>query len=198
MSVAYWSGNKRFLTLTLCGDNWQTRRNRVKQLTYTANAAHGAVSLVWCVEPNPADTGHHIHALTGGAYIDQDDWSTMADAVGMGEVCWISRAQTRGAASYVSKAGLYSAKGCGGGPDEYAAWLALGGGRGVHWSRRAFGGECFATAYKAFCADKGYGGDDPGPWVREALTEPYSAFSGHRIAPEGKDPRGRPATLLDA
>lgn len=169
MSVAHHAGCTRFLTLTMVGEHWQQRRARMKQLVFDLHGQGHDVDIVWCVEPNPGENGHHVHGLTGGAYVDQDVWSDTANACGMGEIVDIRRAETDAAGHYAVKAGLYSTKGCAGGPDAYGAWLGHGGGRGVHWTRRAFGGQTFPAAYAAFCAARGFAGSDPGPWVREPI-----------------------------
>lgn len=171
MMLAHWSGLHRFLTLTAVGDDWQTIRARIKRFVYDVRQERGHVDVVWCVEPNPANTGNHIHALTGGQWVDQRDWSSLADRRGLGEVVWIEDTLGWTAAAYASKAGLYSVKGAGGGPEAYGEWLELAGGRGVHWTRRAFGGLTVAEARAAWNEEKARGRLDPGPWVREPIAD---------------------------
>lgn len=155
------------MTLTLCGHDWPTRRNRVKRLTHAVKADYATWNIVWCVEPNPRKTGHHVHALVEAPFVEQPWLSITCDRLGLGKRVTIEAARSDEAGHYAVKAGLYSAKGCAGGPAAYGRWLQLAGGRGVHWSRRAFAGRTFPEAYVEYLEAKGWTATDPGPWVRE-------------------------------
>jgi hypothetical protein len=89
-AIAY-AAPERAMLLTLVGDDWQTIRARMKRLRYDLVEELGRVEWVWHVEPNPAGTGHHVHAWQHGDFLDQSKLSRMAARRGMGEVVRISR-----------------------------------------------------------------------------------------------------------
>lgn len=169
MCAASFRGHERFVTLTGLGDTWQIRRGRVKRLVHELAARGARTTLVWTVEENPRETGFHAHGLSGGDWASQRLWSRACDAVGLGRVMWIEKAAGDAAGMYATKAALYSTKLVQSGPEVYASWLSNNGGRGVHWSRGAFGPGGFPQAKRDYLAATVGESSDPGPWIREAL-----------------------------
>lgn len=169
MCAASFLGAERFVTLTGLGETWQTRRGRVKRLVHELHARGSTITLVWTVEANPRATGYHAHGLAGGDYVPQKRWSRACDAVGLGRVMWIEKAKSDAAGNYATKAALYSVKLADGGPEMYREWLQNNGGRGVHWSRRAFGPGGFPAAKAEYLRAVRGDSADPGPWIREPV-----------------------------
>lgn len=89
-AIAY-ARPERAILLTQVGDEWQTVRARMKRLRHELVRELGEVEWVWHVEPNPAGTGHHVHAWQHGDFLDQAALSRMAARRGMGEVVRINR-----------------------------------------------------------------------------------------------------------
>lgn len=85
------SDPQRFITLTLVGEDHQTRRNRMKALRHDLINLVGDCDWAWHVEPNPAGTGHHVHAYQRGDFLPQNELSRLAQRRGMGEVVWITK-----------------------------------------------------------------------------------------------------------
>lgn len=86
---------QRFLTLTQVGEDWPTVRARMKRWVYGLRGEGFDLEVVWSVEPNPAGTGHHVHAWQRGAYLPQDAVARVADRNGMGAIAdirkWVAR-----------------------------------------------------------------------------------------------------------
>ena len=129
---------ERFITLTQVGDDWQTRRNRLKALRHDIINAVGECDWAWHVEPNPAGTGHHVHAFQRGDFIPQAELSRLATRRGMGRVVDIRKFELpadQGANYGVKMAGVtYGLKAT----EQEAtmkAYLDANGGRLVHSSR---------------------------------------------------------------
>jgi hypothetical protein len=169
MAVAYRTGNTHFVTLTNVGTDWQQIRNRVKQFVFELRSEDRPFWFVWCVEPFASRKQNHIHGLASNIYVEAELMRIVADRVGLGRRVGIEDARTDGAAHYAIKAGLYSVKGVGGGPDTYRDALELNGGRLVHWSRRAFNGLNYGEAKDRYLTARRQGAHDPGPWVREPI-----------------------------
>jgi hypothetical protein len=127
---------ERFVTLTQVGDDWQTRRDRVKKLTFELRQAiAGEWQLAYCVEANPRATGFHLHAWQRGSFVKQKLLSEIADGCGLGRVCDIRRWKSKGDldGAYGIKGLMYGLKSAEG--DGHQKYLLANGNRLVHASR---------------------------------------------------------------
>jgi hypothetical protein len=127
---------ERFVRLSLVGDDWPTRRQRFKRLTYELRqTVSGKWEWCYCVEANPRGTGYHAHAWQRGSFVKQSVLSDLADSVGMGPNVDIRRWENRNDldGAYGLKGVMYGLKTIdGGGHHKY---LAANGNRLVHASR---------------------------------------------------------------
>lgn len=157
---------ERFVTLTLVGNEWPTIRNRVKRFVFEARAAGMELELWWTVEVNPKGTGHHVHALQHGRYMDLQALRGCARRAGLGWR-WLKPERIRNvedAAGYALKAATYVSK-------ETAVSLAMNGGRVGHTTRgywREPGGKRAAIAR---AVDEFVSGEGGKTWVIE--SEPW-------------------------
>jgi len=106
----------------------------------------GSVQWVWTVEPNPAGTGHHVHAEQRGAFVPVRQLSRLARREGMGQVVDIRRIRMGVDVSsrYLVKlaADAYGTKLARGDMEQLGAYLRANGGRQmVHASRGFWRGQ---------------------------------------------------------
>lgn len=66
---------------TLAGEDWQTRRARVRRVRYRLRQRWPWLQDCWHVEPNPRGTGHHVHGLLHSALPDELRGSAYREAV---------------------------------------------------------------------------------------------------------------------
>jgi hypothetical protein len=159
---------ERRVVLSAVGDDWNTVRQRVKRLASSLRRDLGAGWEWWWVcERNPKLTGHHVHALVRGPFVQQSRLQELCSREGMG-IPWIGvwrpeRVRGRaGAYEFKGLVGAYELKGASG--DH----LALNGQRLAHWSR-GWWGQPYRALLKGMVGD----GGDPGPWVREKRPVPF-------------------------
>ena len=130
---------ERLIGLSLVGEDWQTVRARVRRLRYDLRHQLGRrFEDCWHVEPNPAGTGHHVHAWQRGGFVPQGVLSRLADARGMGRVCDIRAWRPEGplAEGYGLKlAGVRYGLKLAESSDQMFTYLEANGGRLVHASR---------------------------------------------------------------
>lgn len=74
-SVMAWGATQadrvRLVTLTLLPSDWQRARGQVRDLVRRIRKKW-SLEWAWAIEPNPAGTGHHAHAIQWGDYLPQD------------------------------------------------------------------------------------------------------------------------------
>jgi hypothetical protein len=129
------SAPERAILLTQVGNDWQSVRDRMKQLRCDVAAEVGAFQWTWHVEPNPQRTGHHVHAWQHSAFVPQRLLSSRAAGVGMGGFARINRIRSVAAAgSYGLKGISYGLKGVEA-EDEGLGYLVDNGWRLTHQSR---------------------------------------------------------------
>jgi len=126
---------ERLVTLTRVGDDWQTIRSRVRDLSYDVRRSGRDWNVAWSVEPNPKGTGHHVHALHYGAFVPQRTLSRLSDAAGLGPVVDIRRVTRRLEASRYGLKLAASAYGVKMADGELESYLRCNGGRVIHTSR---------------------------------------------------------------
>lgn len=137
-AIAY-AAPERALLLTQVGDDWQQVRDRMKKLRYRVAQEVGAFHWVWHVEPNPAGTGHHVHAWQHGSFVPQARLSALAGRSGMGEFARINRIRSQqGAAQYGLKGLGYGLKATAGTDEQGLTYLIENGSRLTHQSRSFF------------------------------------------------------------
>lgn len=178
----------RAILLTDVGDEWQTARNRAKQFAYHVKRKLG-VPFDWCwhMEPNPKDTGHHMHAWQRGKdFLPQRALAEVARSVGMGPVAFVNRVKSkRGEAlGYGMKlAGVAYGMKMAEAEDTMGVYLEANGNRLVHASRgfwrdedgKAFSGQ--REAMTAWARRSRTGSDDQGEWVLVAEGQLAAARS---------------------
>jgi hypothetical protein len=150
---------ERAILLTQVGNDWQTCRDRIKQCRYWLAQEVGPFEWVTHVEPNPAGTGHHVHAwqhsgnprvgmghgVNGAgsderrtAFIPQALLSSVARRCGMGGFARINKLRSaKGAGTYGLKGISYGLKGVEA-DDEGLTYLVDNGWRLTHQSRGFF------------------------------------------------------------
>lgn len=125
----------RFITLTNCPADWQTRRGQVRDLRRRLQASGYPCEWVWTTERGGRTGMVHVHAIQYGAYVPQ---RVLQDAWG-GRRVDIRRADPRHG-EYISKSAgavaQYISKGAASDLDQA---LDLNGGRLHHWSRGWWG-----------------------------------------------------------
>lgn len=126
----------RFFTGTLAPEDWQARRQKMRDLRrYLAKRGH-KWECAWTTERGSRTGMVHVHGLQHGDYVPQrllqEIWGARVD---------IRKIETGGVARYVTKDALkvagYTVKGSAAsmGVDRMNAFLDLNGGRPMHWSR---------------------------------------------------------------
>lgn len=162
VSVMAWGAAQtraRFVTLTLAPENWQQRRQKVRDLRRLLRRRGFRWEFAWSTELGSETGMVHVHGLQHGDYVPQavlqDVWGAIVD---------IRAVRTpRGAAGYALKEAArvagYAMKGSrvdvrsvestppadladsGGKEDPLRAHLDLNGGRAAHWSRGYLHGQ---------------------------------------------------------
>lgn len=160
----------RAMLLTQVGREWSDVRRNVNRFREYLKRKDVAVGeWVWHVEPNPAGTGHHVHAWQHGRTKLPSAWvlSEVAGAVGIGVVVRVNRVRsTVGAASYGLKgvrAMGYGLKGTA----EGGGYLPTNGGRLTHQSRSFFrvdGRPVPVRVAERLAMRALFPSADPGPW----------------------------------
>lgn len=127
----------RAIRFSLVGDDWQTARARIARVRYDMVDAGYAVQWAWHREPNPAGTGHHVHAWQRGDYVPQRALQRICERRGLG-IPYIERLKQstsdRRGIGYGLKGIRYGLKGAES-TEQRATYLAVNGGRLVHASR---------------------------------------------------------------
>jgi hypothetical protein len=156
---------ERAILLTQVGDDWQTVRARANRFKYAVQQATGKpLEWVYSVEPNPAGTGHHLHAWQRGTFLSQRMLSDLADAAGMGAFVRINRVRsTAGAGQYGLKGLGYGMKGVEA-TESRVAYLLANGRRLTHQSRGFFLGADGRPAPVRAAESAASAGQDSGPW----------------------------------
>lgn len=136
---------ERAITLTQVGSTHQERRARMKRLRYCIEHEMGRrVEWAYHVEPNPKETGYHVHAWQRGDFLDQRELSRLADRCGMGSVVWIERMKrlhgTPGINYGLKLMGIEYGLKMVESDQQMGVYLECNGGRLVHTSRGFFVG----------------------------------------------------------
>lgn len=159
-ALAAWSirhaDRARFVTMTLAPEDWQQRRQKVRDLRRLLARRGYSWEAAWSTEKGSRSGMVHVHALQHGSYIPgrvlNEVW---------GARCNIKAVETGGVARYVTKDALrvagYTVKDstatAGAGYQDY---LDFNGGRPMHWSRGFLHGldkRSALTAMKAELAE---------------------------------------------
>lgn len=157
---------ERAILLTQVGDDWQLVRGRTRRLKFELQKQLGKeFEWVFHVEPNPAGTGHHVHAWERGAYIPQRMLSAAAEKIGFGGFARINKIKSvTDAASYGLKGLGYGLKGVHA-AESRSAYLVANGKRLTHQSRKFFldssGEPCGVREAERSAARAG---KEPGRW----------------------------------
>jgi hypothetical protein len=177
MAIGY-ANPQRFIRYSLVGNDWQTIRNRMKDLRYTIRKEGYAYEDCYHVEPNPAGTGHHVHAFQHGDYIPQRELVEMADSAGLGRNTDIRKwtAATERSTAYAMKSAAgYGMKSAGESYEAGATYLAANGKRLHHHSRGYFrhpwGEHIGAVRDAVKAARAARRTPDAGTWVLEIDPE---------------------------
>lgn len=137
-AVAAWAirhaARGRFVTLTLAPEDWQTRRMKVRRLADGLRKRGYVWETAWTTEKGKQTGMTHVHALQHGSYVPQkllqEVWGARVD---------IRKVETGGVAQYVTKDALrvagYVVKDGTARHGGLLAFLALNGGRPMHWTR---------------------------------------------------------------
>lgn len=62
----------QLVTITQVGNDWQTVRARMFRVAYRMRAAGQPLDWAWVVERNPRGTGHHVHGVRRGGWMEHD------------------------------------------------------------------------------------------------------------------------------
>ncbi len=124
----------RFVTGTLAPEDWQQRRQKVRDLRRCLRRRGFAWEMAWTTERGSATGMVHVHGLQHGDYVPgavlNEVWGARTN---------IQAVKTGGVAQYVTKDALrvagYAVKGTSASPDGLHEHLSLNGGRAMHWSR---------------------------------------------------------------
>nr|CRY96544.1 hypothetical protein [uncultured prokaryote] len=129
----------RFITLTQAPQDWDKRRQKMRDLTRWAKSLNKDFEICWTTEVGKQTGMTHVHAVQVGDYIAQaalqERWGSIVDIRAV-------RRNKKAVAGYISKGaagavGKYMTKQ---GKEDYSEWLTLNGGRPLHWSRQFFNG----------------------------------------------------------
>lgn len=135
----------RFVTLTLAPEDWQARRQKVRDLGRWARSEGFDWEIAWATELGKRTGMRHVHGLQWGrqklpqARV-QERWGAHVDVRAVRGL-----RDGSGAPAYTVKGALrvagYALKGSEGSHDQLTAHRDLNGGRVVHWSRGFLHGE---------------------------------------------------------
>lgn len=171
---------ERFFTLTLVGDQWQTVRDRMKNLRCDLSKEVGPFEIAWHVEPNPLGTGHHVHAWQRGRFVRQAVLSRCADRRGMGRVADIRKWKPIGGPSVtygLKLAGIGYGLKMTESTDSFDLFMRSNGERFVHASRNYWRNaeheRCSLREARQSWSHES--ADDEGPWV--ARFEPSTVVA---------------------
>jgi hypothetical protein len=128
----------RFMTLTLAPDEWQVRRQKMRNFRRLLNARGIEWECAWATERGSKTGMTHVHALQHGDYVPGELLNEV-----WGARCNVKAIQTgAGVARYVTKEALkvagYTVKGSSAatmGEQAMHDFLDLNGGRPMHWSK---------------------------------------------------------------
>jgi hypothetical protein len=152
------------LTLTQVGEDWQTRRKRLKKFRFCVEHELGrAMQWAYHVEPNPKETGHHVHGWLKGDFLPQKALSAIADSCGMGKIVDVRKWESQGTAGIdygMKLVGIDYGLKLTAADSMMRDFLEANGGRLVHCSR-----DFFPEGLKAALA--ALGGTLEGDWVFE-------------------------------
>lgn len=160
-AIAAWSirhaDRARFVTLTLAPEDWQARRQKMRDLRRYLNRRGIAWEAAWSTEKGSRTGMTHVHALQWGDYVPaavlNEVWGARTN---------IKAVETGGVARYVTKEALrvagYTVKGSTATPGKgYQDYLDLNGGRPMHWSRGFLHGLDKRSALTAMKAELSQG-----------------------------------------
>lgn len=129
LRVTMWGGSVRSmprkLDLTLVPDIWEHAREQIKDFAYRVRKRF-RFEWAWAIEPNPKGTGHHLHSIFHGEYIDREILQEMWG----GRRVWVELVKGD-AIAYTQKC----AKVVGYNSKAALEHLEVNGGRAVHMSR---------------------------------------------------------------
>lgn len=138
----------RFCTLTLAPEDWQTRRQKMRDLARSLRAEGYDTEWTWTTETGKSTGMIHVHSIQYGDYIPQrlleKKWGARVDirAIKMTE---------KSIAGYITKeAGKVSWYITKDAATNYQAWRNLNGGRPHHSSRGFFMGHGVSGALRAY------------------------------------------------
>lgn len=155
-------GRARFCTLTNAPEDWQSRRQKVRNLRRYLRSRGYSWEMFWSCERGTQTGMLHVHGIQHGDYVPQavlqEVWGQIVD---------IRAVRSSKVSGYVLKDAArvagYTLKG-----DSNAERLALNGGRPAHWSRGFFGkrlDEVYAEMQTG----------DAGPWEVSTLAAAVAA-----------------------
>lgn len=155
----------RFCTLTNAPEDWQTRRQKVRDLRRLLARRGYRWEMFWSCERGSKTGMLHVHGIQHGDYVPQAELQTV-----WGQIVDIRGVRSSKISEYVLKDAArvsgYTLKG-----DSHSERLSLNGGRPAHWTRGFFG-----TGLHEFYATMTTG--DPGPWEVSTLA---SAVASSRV-----------------
>lgn len=169
-----WSATRhdrqRFLTLTQAPDEWQARRQRMRDYKRQLAAKGLACEWAWTTEKGGENGMVHIHAVQWGDYLP---WRTLLDVWGHRVNIKEVKTEPQLVAGYISKgAGAVAGYLTKEAQADYLGWLDLNGGRPWHTSRGFHGPGGYEAARKALQAAKRAAGAPS--WRSCAGDVPYS------------------------
>lgn len=150
-------GRSRFCTLTNAPEDWQARRQKVRDLRRYLTRRGYRWEMFWSCERGSQTGMLHVHGIQHGDFVPQavlqEVWGSIVDIRGV---------RSSKVSNYVLKDAArvagYTLKG-----DGHQERLDLNGGRPAHWTR-----EFFGTGLHEFYATMTTG--DPGPWEVSTLA----------------------------
>lgn len=171
-AIAAWAVRRcdraRFVTLTLAPEDWQQRRQKMRDLRRLLAARGIRWEVAWATEKGSRTGMVHVHALQHGSYVPQD---VLQDVWGAHvDIRAIPRADLAGGvARYVTKDALkvagYTVKGSTASSAGHDQFLALNGGRAMHWSRGFLHGQTKREAASSMKSELSRG--EPRTWHLE-------------------------------
>lgn len=148
LRVTIWGGSVRTyarkLDLTLVPDEWQHARAQIRDFARRVREHHN-FEWAWAIEPNPAGTGHHLHAVCHGDFVPRKQLSAWWGD----RRVWIEKVKSD-AISYTQKC----AKAVGYNSKNAIGHLDANGGRAVHMSRGFLHGLTSRQVLKLLAAER--------------------------------------------